>query len=83
MTSKTAVLGIPPKDAERRRALRQSIQAATLEIPPSDAAKLGGFLKAFVTAADAAERRMQRDQTEIDRLKAETRAMLAEIKALR
>lgn len=58
-------------------------KTATLEIPPKDAAKLAGFLKAFVSAVDAAKKRMQRDQAEIDRLKAETRAMLAEIKALR
>ena len=58
-------------------------KAATLEIQPKDAAKLGGFLKAFVSAVDAASKRMQRDQVEIDRLKAETRAMLTEMKALR
>jgi len=58
-------------------------ETAILEIPPKDAAKLDGFLGSFVAAVDAARKRMQRDQAEIERLKAETRAMLAEIEALR
>jgi hypothetical protein len=55
----------------------------TLEIPVSDAARLRTFLKEFVVAADRARKQMQRDQAEIDRLKASTRVMLAELKAMR
>ena len=54
-----------------------------MEIPAKEAAKMEGFLKAYVTAVDKAKKRMRRDQAEIDRFKAETRAILAELKALR
>ena len=55
----------------------------TVEIPAKEAAKLGSFLKQFVAAVDRAKRRMKRDQAEIDRLKAETRAVLTELKGMR
>ena len=55
----------------------------TLEIPAKEAARLGSFLKQFVAAVDRAKKAMKRDQAEIDRLKAETRAVLAELKTIR
>ena len=58
-------------------------KTAMLEIPPKTAAKLGDFFRTFTAAVDAAQKRMQRDQAEINRLKTETRSMLTEIKALR
>ncbi len=54
-----------------------------MDIPPREAAKLTAFLKTFVAAVDKARKQMGKDQVEIDRLKVETRAMLAELKALR
>jgi len=56
-------------------------KTTTLEIPAKEAARLGAFLKKFVAAVDIARKQMKRDQAEIDRLKAETRAVLAELKA--
>lgn len=58
-------------------------KTVTLEIPAKEAAKMEGFLKSFAGAVDRARRQMKRDQAEIDRLKAETRAMLAELKEMR
>ncbi|MBI2925196.1 MAG: hypothetical protein HYY24_05775 [Verrucomicrobia bacterium] len=58
-------------------------KTVTLEIPAKQAAKMEGFLKAYVAAVDKAKKRMRRDQVEIDRFKAETGAILAELKALR
>ncbi len=58
-------------------------KTTTLEIPAKEAAKLGNFLKQFVAAVDRAKKEMKRDQAEIDRLKAETRAVLAELKTIR
>ena len=55
----------------------------TLDIPAKEAARLGSFLKQFVAAVDRAKKAMKRDQAEIDRLKAETRAVLAELKTIR
>ena len=54
----------------------------TLEIPKKEAARLATFLKQFVAAVDRARKQMKRDQAEINRLKAETRAVLAELKAM-
>jgi hypothetical protein len=58
-------------------------KSMTVEIPPKEAARLGSFLKQFVAAVDQAKKQMSRDQAEIDRLKAETRALLVELKAIR
>jgi hypothetical protein len=58
-------------------------KTTTLEIPAKEAAKLGSFLKQFVAAVDRAKKEMKRDQAVIDRLKAETRAILAGRKTMR
>lgn len=58
-------------------------KTVTLEIPAKAAARLDAFLKEFIVAADRAQKEMRRDQAEINRLKAETRSMLAELKTLR
>ena len=55
----------------------------TVEIPPKEAARLVTFFKDFTAAVDLAKKQMSRDQTEINRLKAETRALLAALKAIR
>ena len=60
-----------------------AIKTTTFEIPEKEAARLGIFLKQFVAAVDRARKQMKRDQAEINRLKEETRAVLAELKAMR
>ena len=55
----------------------------TIEIPAKTATRLDVFLKEFIAAVDQAQKQMRRDQAEINRLKAETRTMLAELKTLR
>lgn len=60
-----------------------AVESNTLEIPAKEVAKVRTFLRQFVAAADIAHKEMRRDQAEIDRLKAETRAVLAELKTIK
>ena len=55
-------------------------KSLVLELQKSEAAKLEAALKECVSELERARKRMRIDQGEINRLKAETRAMLAQIK---
>jgi hypothetical protein len=55
----------------------------TLEIPANNAVKFETMIRELVAKMDRARKQMKRDQAEIDRLKARTRATLAELKAMR
>jgi len=58
-------------------------KTATLEIPASEAAEVLSVIKELIGRMDRTRRQMKRDQVVIDRLKAETRAKLANLKAMR
>lgn len=52
-----------------------------IELTPKDQAKLSNAISKCIAEIKRARRAMKKDQVEIDRLKAETRSMLAELKA--
>jgi hypothetical protein len=54
----------------------------TMELPVKEAAKLEAFLHDFTAAVDRARKQMRKDQAEIDRLKASTRAKLNALRAM-
>jgi predicted nucleic acid-binding Zn-ribbon protein len=56
-------------------------KSLTLEVPKNEAAKIEATLKEFAAQMERGLKRMKNDQVEIEKLKAQTRAMLAELKA--
>ena len=52
-----------------------------IELTPKDEAKLSDAISKCIAEMKRARRAMKRDQVEIERLKTETRSILAEIKA--
>lgn len=56
-------------------------KSLTLEVPKAEAAKMDAAIKECISEMERARKRMKNDQAEIDRLKAQTRAMLAQMKA--
>lgn len=52
-----------------------------LDIPKQEAAKIDAAIRECVTEMEHARKRMKQDQAEIDRLKAQTRALLSGMKA--
>jgi hypothetical protein len=56
-------------------------KSLTLEVPKNEAAKIEATLKEFAARMERGLKRMKNDQVEIEKLKAQTRAMLAELKA--
>lgn len=56
-------------------------KTTSLDVTPDEAAALEGAIAKLVAKIKRATKQMKSDQAEIDRLKAETRAMLAKLKA--
>ena len=57
-------------------------KTVSVDVPAKALLRLESFFKDFTAAVDRAKKQMRRDQAEIERLKTETRLMLAELKAL-
>ena len=58
-------------------------KTVSVNLPAKAMLRLESFFKDFTAAVDRAQKQMRRDQAEIERLKTETRRMLAELKARR
>ncbi len=56
-------------------------KSLTLEMPKAEAARVDAALKECLAEMERARKRMKSDLVEIDRLKAQTRALLAQMKA--
>jgi hypothetical protein len=56
-------------------------ETARFEISPDEAARIQAAIQACILEMQRANERMKKDQEEIERLRAKTRAMLAELEA--
>ena len=58
-----------------------SSKTLSLDLPASEAERVEAAIRHCVLEMDRARKRMKQDQAKIDRLKAKTRGLLAELKA--